>query len=168
MFKEAVFSDLRNNMVFLLLLFSVFALNCRTENALPANQNMREYTNKNGLTVKLPDHLAARENGDGFLVEPSDGSNKNIRFPVEIVVKLNRDGSNPSGEFPEQKSVGGKNVKYRIEKAEGGSGGAEYKLEAFEVVDGGYISYETTEQDKYSEPEFKTLWQIIENTSVKK
>lgn len=165
MFREAVFSDLRKNMIFFLLLVSVFAANCRTANAPPENQNMREYVNKNGLTVKLPDNLTARENTDGFLIEPSDGSNKNVRVPVEIFVRLRKDSP---GEFSEQKSIGGRKIKYRVEKTDGGSGGEQYDFQAVEAVDDGYISYQTAEQNKYSEPEFKTVWQIIENTSVKK
>lgn len=155
-------------MIFFLLLVTVFAANCRTANAPSENQNMREYVNKNGLTVKLPDNLTARENGDGFIIEPSDGSNKNVRFPVETFVKLSTGESFRPEEFSLQKSIGNRNIKYRVEKTEGGSGGAEYNFNAVEKIDGGYISYQTAEQNKYSEPEFKTVWQIIENTSVKK
>jgi hypothetical protein len=44
-------------------------------------------------------------------------------------------------------------VSYRVEKAgEGGSGGAEYALSAWEECPGGYISYEQTEQSEDGRP----------------
>ena len=168
MFREAAFSHVKKNLLFFLLLVSGLTANCRTAIDAPkANQTMREYKNENGLTVKLPENLTARPQSGGFVIEPSDGSNKNVRFPVEISVAFRRETPPSANKFPKEKIVGGKTVNYNIEEAEGGSGGTEYFFKAFEPVNGGYIFYETAERGEYSEPGFNVIWQIIENTSVK-
>ena len=132
---------------------------------------MKEYVHKNGLTIKLPADFSAEETDEGFIVQPADGSNKSVRFPVEARVALLKDGKPTDGDEKrmQQKSVGNRTLKYRVEKLDGGSGGAEYDFFAYESVAGssGYISYRQREQSENSEPAFNLVWQIIENTRIK-
>lgn len=181
MFVEAAFSGARkvrkagktgktvknaSFLLFLLVCVSFFAAGCPTSPTAVPNENMRETVHKNGLTVRLPEKFAAAEIGEGFRIEPADGSNKNVRYPVEATVTLEADP--PAGEFPREKTDGGRSVKYRVEKQDGGSGGEEYSLTAIETVAGGYIVYRQREQSKTVEPNFDLTRTIIAGTSYKK
>lgn len=168
MCRETAFSDVRKNMLILLCFVLGLAANCTTlPSQQTAEENMREYVHKNGLMVKLPEKYSAEESGEGFVVQPADGSNKNLRYPIEANVAFHKNGKMPKGEWTQQKNIGNRTIKYRIEKQEGGSGGAEYSFSAYESAGNGYIYYEQREQNEDVQPQFNICWTIIENTFLK-
>lgn len=161
---EAVFSNLK---IVFLVLAALTITGCASAPQPKAQENMREYSAKNGLIVKLKPSFSANETENGFTVEPSDGSNRNVRFPVEIKISLVK-GREFSADSLKQKTVGDRKINYRVEKSEGGSGGESYAFTGFEKVSDGYIEYSQILQSETGEPDFKTLWEVIENTSVRK
>jgi len=164
---EAAFSGVRKNILILLVCLSALAAGCPSgPSSVVPKENMREYVHKNGLTVKLSEKFSAVETGEGFTVEPADGSNKNVRYPVQARLALQI--KVPEWENAEQKTVGNRTINYRTEKQEGGSGGAEYTFSAYEQTGDAYIYYEQREQSKDAAPQFNLCWSIIENTSLRK
>ncbi len=171
MFKEARYLlslNKKKKMIWLLLL-SALTMNCGVISNNQPKGNMSEHIHKNGLTVKLPENLSAKQSDNGFTIEPADGSNKNLRIPIEINIGLVADKSNgfPDESLSKNKTVATRNIKYQIQKDDGGSGGESYTFTGYETVANDYIKYSQMLQSKYDEPDFATLWQIIENTSIK-
>jgi len=164
MLSGAAFSSLR--CLFILLTF--LSVGCATSAPPKAQVDMREYFHPNGLVIKLNDDLSATETENGFLVEPSDGSNRNVRFPIEIRVSLIKNKKLPENASFKRKDVGNRKIDYSIEKTDGGSGGETYTFRAFEKTADGYLEFLQTSQSEYSEPDFQTVWKIIENTSPQK
>lgn len=165
MLSEAMFSNLKRAF-FIAVCLS--AIGCMTNSPQNAQTNMRELTHPNGLSVKLDEKYSARQTDQGFIIEPADGSNQNVRVPVEINVSLVQNIPDQNDNALKTKEFGSRKINYKIEKNEGGSGGELYEFKGFEKVSGGIIEYSQTEQSKYSEPDFQTLWKTIENTSLKK
>ncbi len=128
----------------------------------------REYNHPNGLVVRLNKDFSAKENENGFTVEPLDGSNENVRFPIEIKISLHKGKEFPIADSLKRKDAGNRKISYQTEKDDGGSGGETYSFTGFEKISEGYIEYSQTVQSKYSEPDFQTIWETIENTSLKK
>ena len=165
MLNEAMFSNLRN--IFVIFLWAT-TIGCTVTPQQKAPTNMREYIHPNGLTVKLSNDFTAKDVEDGFIVEPSDESNRNVRMPVEIKVSLIKGKQFPAGNSLQAKDLGNRKINYKITKDDGGSGGETYNFVGFENIADGYIEYSQTLQSKYSEPDFQKVWEIIENTSLKK
>ena len=168
MCSEAALLNLRKIKLLLLGFILAMAANCSTSPQAVPKENMREYVHKNGLTIKLPEKFSAEETGDGFIVEPADGSNRNVRYPIEAQVILKKGEIPPSWENAEEKTVGNRTIKYRINKQTGGSGGAEYNFNAHETIGNDVVYYSQAEQSKDAAPQFNLAWTIIENTSIKK
>jgi hypothetical protein len=164
MLNEAMFSNLRN--IFVIFLWAM-TIACTVEPQQKAQTNMREYIHPNGLAVKLSNDFAAKEFENGFIVEPSDGSNKNVRMPVEIKISLLKNKQLPKDNSLQSKDFGNRKINYKITKDDGGSGGETYSFVGFENVSDGYVEYSQNLQSKYSEPDFQKVWEIIENTSLK-
>lgn len=154
----------------LLLLLLTLAMSCSSISDQQLKGASDEYVHKNNLTIRLPKDLVAKESGNGFIVELADGAGNKVRVPVEIQVGLFDDKSNifTDGNLTKTKAVNDRNIKYQIDKDEGGSGGETFTFIGYETIDKGYIKYSQSTQSKYGEPDFSLLWQIIENTSVKK
>lgn len=167
MSREAAFSVKKNCLILLGFVLALAATGCSTSQPAATRENMREYVHKNGLTIKLPEKFSAEETGEGFVVQPADGSNRNVRYPIQAQVTLKKDEIPPSREYSEQKTIGNRTIKYQINKQEGGSGGAEYNFTAQEQIANDVIYYSQSEQSKDAPPEFKLCWTIIENTSLK-
>jgi hypothetical protein len=151
--------------IFFLGVILLLVNNCSTSTHFEGN--LREYVHQNGLTIKLPEEYAAAKISDGFTVEPADESNKNRRDPIRATIHLRGIGEIPADDNAEQKAIGNRTIKYRIEKKEGGSGGAEYNFSGYETIKGELISYAQSEQSESSPPRFDLIWLIIANTSVK-
>ena len=165
--RNPAFSGVKKNILILLICLSALAAGCPSGSSpVVPKENMREYVHKNGLTVRLSEKFTAVETGEGFTVEPADGSNKNARYPVQARVALQ--SQVPAWENAEQKTVGSRTINYRTGKQEGGSGGAEYTFSAYEQIGNAYIYYEQREQSKDIAPQFNLCWSIVENTSLKK
>lgn len=117
----------------------------------------------NGLVVGLPEGFEARQTDDGLVVEPSGGRNREVRNPVVAGVSLARGGA-PDEPSLKSKSVGGKEVRYRVEKSGGGSGGEVYTLEVYERVEGGHVRYTQATQSEMGEPDFALCWTLVGST----
>jgi len=168
MLSEAMFSNLRNIFTTWLCLLTFATIGCITAPQQKARENTREYIHPNGLVIELNKDFSAKENDNGFIVEPAGGSNQNVRFPVEIKISLHKGKEFPNDDLLKRKDAGNRKISYRTEKDNGGSGGEAYSFTGFEKISDGYIKYSQTIQSKYSEPDFQTIWETIENTSVKK
>lgn len=167
MFKEVMF--LNHRKIFIIWLCSaVFAtVGCITAPKQAAQENVRDFIHPNGLIVKLNEDFSAKEVDNGFIVEPTNVSNENVRFPVEIKISLHEEEEIPANDLMKQKDIANWKIIYQIEKDNDGSGGEMYSFGGYEKVSGGYIKYEQTIQSELSEPDFQTLWKIIENTRLK-
>ncbi len=117
-----------------------------------------------GLTVGVPQGFAAQQTDNGFVIEPEGGSNSRVRRPVAVYVSLKKNAGAPQDLSFQTKSLAGREIRYRIDKSEGGSGGETYTLEAYEVVPNGQIEYSQATQSEYEEPDFALSWSIIQAT----
>ena len=134
----------------------------------PFRGELREFVHQNGLVVKLPKTLAATGTDDGFLIEPAGDLNKHLHNQLIIWIEK-RENKGPTALINvRQKTVGKRIINYRIEQNEDGSGGAEYRLTAWEKVEGIFVVYKQTQQSEDGEPNFTTCWQIIEKTEINK
>ena len=169
----AAFSKVKAIRLILFRLILALAAGCSPSPDAPGattpspEENAREYVHKNGLTIELPEKFSVEETSEGFIIEPAGGANRNVRYPIEAQVILKKDEIPPSREYAEQKTIGNRTIKYRINQNEGGSGGAEYNLTANEQIGDSVIYYSQSEQSEDVAPHFKLCWTIIENTSLK-
>lgn len=130
-------------------------------------QNAKQINHPNGLNIKIPENYSARQTENGFVVELANNENQNLRHPILIYITLVSDDDLKSKNDVKTKSFESKTVSYLTEKSVGGSGGETYSLRVSEKTFGGYIEYAQTTQSEYSEPDFKILWAIVENTLLK-
>ncbi|MBC7798404.1 MAG: hypothetical protein H7Z37_16160 [Pyrinomonadaceae bacterium] len=61
--------------------------------------------------------------------------------------------------------VGNQIIRYKTEKSQGGSGGAEYSLTAYKAIDNGFIEFSQSKQSESFEPNFDICWKVIESTT---
>lgn len=146
---------------------TILSVSCTFSTEPNVMRNTREVVHPNGLSVRLPDSLTTSETDDGFLIVPPGDANAYSRYPLEINVTLHRGEEQPDGSWAEQRRIESRVVHYRVEENEGGSGGSEYGLYAWESVPGGYIKYQQWAQAEMSRPDFKLAWQVIEGTRIK-
>jgi hypothetical protein len=125
---------------------------------------VKESRHANGLAVGVPEGFEARQTEDGFVVEPSGERNRHLRDPIMVYISLVKDI--PQDDYGlRSKSVGGKEVRYRVTKEENpGSGGDTYGLGVFERVPGGHIKYSQGIQSEDGEPDFALLWALVGST----
>ncbi|MET0621787.1 MAG: Tsi3 family protein [Pyrinomonadaceae bacterium] len=130
----------------------------------PPLKIVKESQHANGLVVGLPEGFDARPNDDGLVVEPAGHANREVRNPAVAYVSLGKDGEVPDVSPLQSKSVGGKEVRYRVTKSEGGSGGEVYTLEVYERVEGGHVRYTQATQSEMGEPDFALCWTLVGST----
>lgn len=151
-----------------LLLLLACALLC-TACAPAGGQNppplkiVKESQHANGLVVGLPEGFEARQTDDGFVVEPSSSQSREVRNPAVAGVSLVK-GDAPHGPALKSKTVGEKEVHYRVTQSEGGSGGEVYTLEVYERVEGGHVRYTQATQSEMGEPDFALCWTLAGST----
>lgn len=167
MFEEVMFSSLKNTFAAFFVAVLLFS-GCSNADRPKAVGTMRENIHPNGLIVKSSENFSAKQTANGFIVEPAGGANANLRVPVEIKVDFIKDKNIESATIQHEKSVGTRRIRYDIGKSEGGSGGETFDFTGYEQVSGGTIEYRQTTQSKAAEPDFSSLWEIIENTTLKK
>lgn len=136
---------------------------CAAQDTPPRLKIVKESRHPNGLTVGVPEGFEARQTDDGFVVEPAGGKNLEVRHPVVANVLLVK-GDAPDEASLQTKSIGGKEVRYRVTKGAGGSGGEVYALNAFERVPGGHIKYSQATQSEMGEPDFALGWTLVGST----
>lgn len=129
----------------------------------PPLKIVKESQHANGLVVGLPEGFEARTTDDGFVVEPSGNANREVRNPVAAAVSLVKVDA-PGGPSLQSKTVGEKEVRYRVTKSEGGSGGEVYTLEVYERVGGGHVRYTQAAQSEMGEPDFALCWTLVGST----
>lgn len=127
----------------------------------------------NGLLLAMPDSIelgvmrkiAIEQTTTGFKVQPADQGM--VRYVTEATVERRDGDSAPAGEWPEKRTIDGRTVHYRIDRSDGGSGGAEYNFQAWERVAVGYIFYRQYDQaEEPAPPRFDLIWSVIEGTGV--
>lgn len=123
---------------------------------------IKEIAHPNGLMLRLPEELVAKQMPDGFLIEPPS-----IRGLSYASVTFLSQQSPPEGDWSRQRQIGSRAIYYRVEETEGGMGGKEYELKAWELYPKGIVLYEQSEQSKSAVSEQAFAWYIIENTSLK-
>lgn len=128
---------------------------------------MRDVTHSNGLTLKIPATYAVRETPDGFVVEPADNANAQTRYPTEVEVARRQASDFTVPADAKEKSVADRTINYIVEEGEGGSGGSEHELTAWENVPDGFVVYQQRQQAEHSTPEFEMCWTVIKNSSLK-
>jgi Tse3 toxin immunity protein Tsi3 len=122
-----------------------------------------ETRHPNGLIIDVPAGFAAKQVHDGFAVEPSGSRKLEVRDPVMAHVSLVT-GSAPEARGFARKSLGGKEVRYRVERSDGGSGGEVYILTVFEPALAGLIRYAQAMQSKNGAPDFTLCWNLVGST----
>lgn len=130
----------------------------------PPLKIVKESQHANGLVVGLPEGFEARQTEDGFVVEPSGSQNREVRNPAVAGVSLVKGQGTPEGPALEPKAIGGRDVRYRVAKSEGGSGGEVYTLEVYERVEGGHLRYTQATQSEMGEPDFALGWTLVGST----
>lgn len=138
-----------------------------SDSQISAAQNIKEIKHANNLVVGVPAGFAARDDDNGFVIEPENNENVSLRRPIAVNVSFEKGKSIPQEAPLESKTVNGKTVFYRIEKSEGGSGGEQYYLEVFEKAGDGWITYSQSEQSEYAQPDFALCWQVVRHTSLR-
>lgn len=167
MFKPAASSGKHASLVPLLLaVCALLCAGCARFEATPRLKIVKEAEHPNGLTVGVPEGFEAKQTADGFNVEPSGNRNLEVRFPVVATVSLVK-GAAPDDPSFQTKSIDGREVRYRVTKSEGGSGGELYTLNVRETVPGGHVKYSQSMQSDAGEPDFALCWTLVGSTKLK-
>jgi hypothetical protein len=163
MSKPAASSSKRSPLPLLLLACALFCPGCARvgSEGSPLMRIMKESQHANGLVVGVPEGFEARQTEAGFVVEPSGGKNLEVRRPVVASVSFDGGAGAPEAPSLQTKSLGGKEVRYRVTKGEGGSGGETYTLNVFERVPGGQLKYSQAMQSEEGEPDFTLCWTLV-------
>lgn len=109
------------------------------------------------------DRVVVQETGAGFHVFPASGRRR--RVSIEAWVELHPGAPAPDGSWPETKRVGERSIRYRIDASEGGSGGTQYDLRAWEPCPGGYLLYRQGDLvEEPGRPNLDLAWMVIAGT----
>lgn len=115
----------------------------------------------NGLILDLPDGaFYIMESATGFFISPPDA--ESVRNPFQIEIAL-RPGPPPEGNWPKTRDMEAATAHYRIEVAEGGSGGEDYTLTAWIPCLAGYIIVRQTQQAEMpKKPDLSPAWTVLD------
>ena len=126
----------------------------------------------NGLRLSLPDTLlldgkperpTVTESAAGFKV--ALGVETRRRVKVEASVVLRTAEVEPPGVWHGERNISGRRIHYRIEREEGGSGGAQIDLYAWERCENGYLEYSQGDiVEEPGNPDFSLVWTVIAAT----
>ena len=168
MFERAVSSSKAAARAALLVLAcALLCAGCAAGGSPPLIKTVKEIRHENGLVVGLPEGFEAKRTGEGFAVEPEASRNLQLRDPIVAYVSLVKGGA-PEESSLRARSVGGKEVRYRVAKEENpGSGGDIYGLGVVERVPGGHIKYSQGKQSEDGEPDFALLWTLVGSTKYR-
>lgn len=119
-----------------------------------------DHVHPNGLILRLPTALSTRQISDGFVVQLAASLQQ--RVPQQVSVTLHRGGNIPTGENLEKKSVAGGLVLFRVDREEGGSGGASHTLTAWRAYADGYVQIvQVTQAEWPSVPDHSLAWTVV-------
>lgn len=166
MFKPAASSIKHAPLPLLLAACALLCAGCAAYEAPPRLKIVKESQHANGLTVGVPEGFEARQTEEGFVVEPSGSQNREVRRPIVANVSLVK-GDAADDSSLQSKSIGGREVRYRVTKSEGGSGGEVYTLNVFERVPNGHIKYSQAMQSDAGEPDFALCWTLVGSTKYR-
>lgn len=123
-----------------------------------------DYIHPNGLALKLPATLSARQLSDGFVVQLA--ASFQGRDPQQVFVTLQQGANMPADERLERKNVAGRLVLFRLDREEGGSGGVNHKLNAWSPYADGYVLIIQVAQAEWpTVPNHSLAWIVIEAIS---
>ncbi len=122
----------------------------------------------NGLRLSLPGslpldgapgQLTVVETATGFDV--ALGAHTRRRVRIEASVRLGP-ARVPPGDWPGTREVGGRRIYYRIDRAEGGSGGEQIDFYAWETCANGHLHYAQSDlAEQPTEADFSLVWTLI-------
>lgn len=125
----------------------------------------------NGLRLSLPESLlldgasqrpAVTESAAGFKVALGAELRRRVKTEASIVLRTE---AQPPGAWPSEHDVSGRRILYRIDRAEGGSGGTQIDLHAWEQCTDGYLEYAQGDVvEEPGEPDFSLVWSVIAGT----
>lgn len=119
-------------------------------------------------TIALPDgrdRVMADETARGFHVYPASGLKR--RVAIEAWVELHRGEAPPAGPWPEERRIADRRIHYRVDRSDGGNGGTQYDLLAWEPAPGGYLLYRQGDLvEDPGRPDFDLVWEVAEGTEM--
>jgi hypothetical protein len=127
----------------------------------------RDIAHPNGLWLRLPTSLPVTETSGGFEVT---APNVRSLSPMNIKLHLHEEPpQSPTAAAAERRMIANRKISYLVseEKEAVGSGGAEYMLNAWEEIPGGYVSYQQTEQAETGRPRHEFAWYVIGQTGLR-
>ena len=119
----------------------------------------------NGISLTLSQGWLADETSNGFRVSTHDSTQR--RIPEEVAVSLLQGQPQPHGKWPNTRSIDQRLLHYRVDTAQGGSGGSTYIFTAWESTGSGHVIIQQhTQAEAPAKPNFELAWSVIENMQV--
>jgi hypothetical protein len=125
----------------------------------------------NGLRLSLPESLPldgapqrpkVTESAAGFKVALGAESRRRVKIEASVALRA---ATEPPGAWPSERDVNGRRIRYRIDRAEGGSGGTQIDLHAWEPCTNGHLEYAQGDiVEEPGEPDFSLVWTVIVGT----
>ena len=125
----------------------------------------------NGLKLTLPESLPVgglpqrptfTQTTAGFQVTLGAGSMRRVAIEARVALRA---GAAPAGAWPSEREVGGRRIQYRVDRAEGGSGGEQIDFRGWEACTGGHLEYAQGDLvEEPAEPDFSLVWSVIAGT----
>jgi hypothetical protein len=122
----------------------------------------------NGLRLSLPESLpldgapqqpTVTESPAGFKVALGAESRRRVKIEARVAFLA---AAEPPGAWPSERNVNGRRIRYRIDRAEGGSGGTHVDLYAWEPCTNGHLEYVQGDLvEEPGEPDFSLVWSVI-------
>jgi hypothetical protein len=114
----------------------------------------------NGLVLELPQGLYLVETtAAGFRIRPKGA--QRMRSPFEIRIEVGGE-SPPDGDWPQRRELRGHQVRFRLETHEGGSGGTEHVLHAWQTSGEAVLTLQQRVQfEGPGRPEFRDGWAVL-------
>jgi hypothetical protein len=113
-----------------------------------------------GLLVQLPESEFRVEQTElGFRITPPDAAE--VRSPFEVRVEVH-EGHQPEGEWPQKRTIEGREVRYRVDVQEGGSAGQLHTLSAWESWGNRYVLVtQRVQSEPPATPDFGAAWLVV-------
>jgi hypothetical protein len=125
----------------------------------------------NGLSLSLPESLpldgaperpTVTETATGFNIALGAGSRRRVK--IEASVALHAEAE-PPGSWPSEREINGRRIHYRIDRAEGGSGGTQTDFHAWEPCPNGHLEYAQGDVvEEPGQPDLSLAWHVIAGT----
>jgi len=141
--------------IFMLIVLTTLIFGCENKGKLP----MQKLTHQTGFVISIPAKYQFETTISGYVIYPPGG--RELRSPIEVQVNYSQDPQ-PKGEFKQTRDINGVTVHYNIDQVSGGSGGAEYTIQAWQPYKKGSLWFEQTIQlEPPAEPDYQMFWEIV-------